>query len=51
MEHRTPHKHITRKHESRNADGSLKTLDQMMRATLKLRDFARYLESQQKAGN
>jgi hypothetical protein len=40
--------HPTRIKSSRNADGSLKTLDQLLRSTLKLREYGQYLATQQR---
>jgi hypothetical protein len=49
--HRTPHKHITRKHSTRNQDGTMKTIDQLMRTQLTVLQYGRYIASQQKGSN
>ena len=39
--------HPTRTKTARNQDGTFKTFDQMMRSTMKLADYGKYLAAQQ----
>jgi hypothetical protein len=41
--------HITRTKTARNSDGSFKTIDQILRSTLKLADYGKYLAAQQRS--
>jgi hypothetical protein len=40
--------HITRKKSPRNTDGSFKTIDQLMRQSMTVLQYGRYIAEQQK---
>jgi hypothetical protein len=46
--HRTPYRHITRIRTAKDSSGQFRTIDQLLRSTLKLREYGQYLATQQR---